>query len=134
MGYGKEEDPLAEAVCSRVDGRRLDRLYVRANPGDHAEEARGWWNSGMSVRSCRWTARWRANGVGAVADKGRERWQQGDLGGRNRRSGGYSGRSRGCSTLRKKTLATLKGHEQLRATAAMAVATTAMPGATVNKK
>ncbi|RZS27099.1 hypothetical protein BHM03_00060530, partial [Ensete ventricosum] len=50
-----EEESSAEIACNRVNGHRLDRLYVRANLGDHAEEARGWWNSGTSVRSYRWT-------------------------------------------------------------------------------
>ncbi|RWV83766.1 hypothetical protein GW17_00054584 [Ensete ventricosum] len=44
-----EEESSAEIACNRVNGHRLDRLYVRANLGDHAEEARGWWNSGTSV-------------------------------------------------------------------------------------
>ncbi|RWW51141.1 hypothetical protein BHE74_00042571 [Ensete ventricosum] len=50
-------------------GHRLDRLCVRADPGDHIEEARGWWNSGASVRSYRWTARWRIDrGEGAGSE------------------------------------------------------------------
>ncbi|RWW77648.1 hypothetical protein BHE74_00014179 [Ensete ventricosum] len=56
-----EEEPSAKTTCTRVDGRRLDRLCVCADPSDHVEEARGWWNSGMSVRSYRWTIRWRTD-------------------------------------------------------------------------
>ncbi|RWW50145.1 hypothetical protein BHE74_00043623 [Ensete ventricosum] len=91
----------------------------------------------MLVRSYRWTTRWRTDRFGAVADKGRERWQCGDLGHKKRRSDGCSKRSRDCSisiALRKKTLATPKGHEWLRAAIAMVVATTVMPGATINRK
>ncbi|RWW49478.1 hypothetical protein BHE74_00044350 [Ensete ventricosum] len=116
--FGKEEEPSAEVACSRVDGRRLDWLCIRANPGDHVEEARGWWNSDVSVRNYRWTAMWRTDSVGAVVDKGRGRWQRGDLDGRKRRFGGYSKRSRGCSisiALHKKTRVTPKDHERLRA-------------------
>ncbi|RRT47229.1 hypothetical protein B296_00029290 [Ensete ventricosum] len=38
----KEEESSTKITCNRVNGHRLDRLYVRANLGDHAEEARGW--------------------------------------------------------------------------------------------
>ncbi|RWW40720.1 hypothetical protein BHE74_00053840, partial [Ensete ventricosum] len=51
-------------------------------------------------------------------------WVQG-VGGRKRRYGGCSRRSRGCSVsvaLRKKMLATLEGHKRLRAAAATTVA------------
>ncbi|RZS18155.1 hypothetical protein BHM03_00050390 [Ensete ventricosum] len=113
---------VAEAVAMwgqrRVDGRRLDWLCIRANPGDHVEVARGWWNSDVSVRSYRWKAMWRTDSVGAVVDKGRGRWQRGDLDGRKRRFGGYSKRSRGCSisiALHKKTRVMPKDHERLRA-------------------
>ncbi|RRT83924.1 hypothetical protein B296_00003407 [Ensete ventricosum] len=56
MSSGEEEEPSVEVACSRVDGHRLDRLYICVDPGDHVEEARGWWNSDASVRSYRWTA------------------------------------------------------------------------------
>ncbi|RRT47035.1 hypothetical protein B296_00054013 [Ensete ventricosum] len=68
--------------------------------------------------------------VGVAADKGRGHWQRGDLGVKKRRSESYSRRSRGCFVsvaLRKKTLAMPKGHERLRAMAAMAMAATVMP-------
>ncbi|RRT66361.1 hypothetical protein B296_00021885 [Ensete ventricosum] len=53
---------------------------------------------------------------------GRGHWQRGDLSGRKRRSSDYN---RGCFVsvaLRKKTLATPKGHERLRVAATTAVA------------
>ncbi|RZS22021.1 hypothetical protein BHM03_00054740, partial [Ensete ventricosum] len=77
------------------------------------------------VRSYRWIAMWRTDSVGDVANKGRGRWQRGDLGGRKRRSGGCSRRSRCCYVsvaLRKKTLAMSKDHERLRTATAMVVA------------
>ncbi|RWW47760.1 hypothetical protein BHE74_00046212 [Ensete ventricosum] len=126
MNSGEEEEPSAEVTCSRVDGRQLDRRYVRVDPSDHTEEARGWWSFVTLVRSYRWIAMWRTDSVGDVANKGRGRWQRGDLGGRKRRSGGCSRRSRCCYVsvaLRKKTLAMSKDHERLRTATAMAVAT-----------
>ncbi|RRT37874.1 hypothetical protein B296_00048583, partial [Ensete ventricosum] len=126
VSSGEEEEPSAEVTRSRVDGRRLHRLYVRADPGNHTEEARGWWSFVALVRSYRWIAMWRTDSVGAVVDKGRGGWQQGDLGGRKRRSDGCRRRSRCCSisvALRKKTLVMSKDHEWLRTASAMAVAT-----------
>ncbi|RRT35846.1 hypothetical protein B296_00036203 [Ensete ventricosum] len=49
----EEEEPSAKITCNRVDERRLDRLCKCADPSDHVEEARGWWNSDASVRSYR---------------------------------------------------------------------------------
>ncbi|RRT41957.1 hypothetical protein B296_00055494, partial [Ensete ventricosum] len=34
----EEEEPLIEIACSIVDGHRLDQLYIRADPSDHAEK------------------------------------------------------------------------------------------------
>ncbi|RZS22339.1 hypothetical protein BHM03_00055094, partial [Ensete ventricosum] len=41
VGSGREEEPLAEVSCNKVDGCQLDQLCVRADPGDPSEEARG---------------------------------------------------------------------------------------------
>ncbi|RZR98069.1 hypothetical protein BHM03_00027369 [Ensete ventricosum] len=46
----EEEKPSAEIACNRVDGRRLDWLCKYADPSDHVEEARGWWNSDASKK------------------------------------------------------------------------------------
>ncbi|RWW10525.1 hypothetical protein BHE74_00029286 [Ensete ventricosum] len=53
----EEEKPSTEIACSRVEGHRLNRLCVRTDPDDHAEEARDWWNFDAPVRNYRWTAR-----------------------------------------------------------------------------
>ncbi|RRT68551.1 hypothetical protein B296_00017385 [Ensete ventricosum] len=115
---GKEEEPSAKVACSKMDGRRLDRLCIRVDLGDHVKEARVWWNFDASVKSYRWTARWRTDNVGTVEDKGRGHWKRGDLSGRKRRSDGCSRKSRGCSV----SVALWKGHERLRTTIATTVA------------